>query len=243
MKIASVVYKIKPTIDENIEEIKKQVKLAKENGAQMVLFSECALSGFTVGKNVIMDRKTALSVKDLKIKDLCQFAKDEGIHLGFGFLEFKDGGFYDSYAIVKSDGTIRDLYQRCSDTWHIKDKGNMYDQGDAIRSYEIDDLLMTTLISGDVHDEILPAMASALEADLCIVPMALTFQKKATNELWDAELKKFVTVAKSMNTNLLLINQLMDKDDYFGGVVAITADGKIESSLPIYTEDIHYLDI
>ncbi len=243
MKIASVVYKIKPSVNENIEEIKKQALEAKKNGADMVLFSECALSGFIVGKNVIMDRKIALSANELKIKDLCQFAKDEGLHLGFGFLQFKDGGFYDSYAIVKSDGTIRDLYERCSDTWHIKDKGNMYDEGDAIRSYEIDELIMTTLIGGDIEDEVLPAMASALEADLCLVPMAHTFQKKANEDLWNGKLKELSKIAKKMNTNLLVINQLMDKDDYYGGVAAITADGKMESSLPIYKEGIHYLDI
>lgn len=243
MKIASVVSKIKPTIEENIKDIKSGMKEAKEHGADLVLFSECSLSGFIVGNNVMQDRKIAMKATDKRIYEICEYAKELQVNVGIGFLEDKDGGFYDSYAILLKDGSIKEIYQRCSDTWHIKDKGGMYIEGEAVRSLIVDGLCITILICGDLFDDVLCAMISALEADLCIVPMARCFEKSATEEMWLKEENEYIERAKMTETNVLLINQLMEKDDYFGGVSAITYNGKVESRLPIHTEGIHYLDI
>ncbi|MBR3840905.1 MAG: carbon-nitrogen hydrolase family protein [Erysipelotrichales bacterium] len=243
MKIASVVKRIKPTINENIEDIKQGMKEAKNNGADLVLFSECSLSGFIVGENVLMDRKVAMKATDKRIYDLCAYAKELQINVGIGFLEDKDGGFYDSYAIILKDGTIKEIYQRCSDTWHIKDKGGMYLEGEAVRSLVVDGLCITILICGDLFDDVLCAMISALETDLCIVPMARCFDKPATEKMWLEEEKEYIERVKLTETNVLLVNQLMDKENYFGGVSAITYNGTVESRLPINTEGIHYLDI
>lgn len=243
MKIASVVSRIKPTIEENINEIKAQMKIAKDNGAELVLFSECSLSGFIVGENVMMDRKVAMKATDKRIYDLCAYAKELQVNVGIGFLEDKDGGFYDSYAIILKDGTIKEIYQRCSDTWHIKDKGGMYIEGEAVRSLVVDGLCISILICGDLFDDVLCAMVNALEVDLCLVPMARSFPKPATEDMWLKEEKNYIDRVKLLDTNILLVNQLMDKGNFFGGVSAITMKGQVESRLPINTEGIHYLDI
>ena len=244
MKLACVVNKIRPTIEENIEEMKKAIIEAKQNGADLVLFSEMSLSGFIVGKNVLADRKVVMKPTDKRIYSLCEVAKEQSINVGFGFLEDKDGGFFDSYALIVRDGSIKEIYQRCSDTWHIKDRGGMYVEGEAVRSIMVDnDLCITFLLCKDLFDDVLCAMISALDADVCIVPMAHTLGHPATQKEWDEEEKEYLERVKLVDTNVILVNQLMEKGDYFGGVSAFTYKGEIDSRFPIHQEGIHYIEL
>ena len=242
MKIASGVFK-SGTIDENLENMKRQMREAKENGAEVILFSECQLCSFCVGENVIADRKVAMSATDDRIKGLCELAKELELWVGFGFLELKDGGFYDSYAMIEKKGSIREIYRRVTKTWHKEVRGDMYCEGESVFSLSINGLCVSIMICGDLYDDILCAMVNSLEADICFIPMARCMDKKVTQAIWEKEEKEYIKQMAKLNTNVLIINQLYEKGDYFGGVSAICTDGSVESRLPIYTEGIHYLDI
>lgn len=242
MKIASGVFK-SGTIEENLVKIKEQMVEAKQNGADMILFSECQLCSFCVGENVIADRKVALASNDERIKDLCEKAKELQIAVGIGFLEMKDGGFFDSYAIIEKKGTIREIYRRVSKTWHDDVKGDMYCEGESVFSLVIEGLCFSILLCGDLFDDVLCAMVNATDCDICFVPLARSMGKKITQKEWEKEEEAYRKQILKLNTNALLINQYYDNGDYFGGVSAICMDGSVESRLPIYTEGIHYLEI
>lgn len=242
MKIASGVFK-SGTMDENLAKMIDQIKEAKNHGAEIILFSECQLCSFCVGENVLADRKVALSATDARIKRLCELAKELEIAVGFGFLELKDGGFYDSYAIIEKKGTIREIYRRVTKTWHKEVRGDMYCEGDGIFSLVVNGLCISMILCGDLFDDVVCAMVNALDCDICFIPMARSMGKTITQAEWEKEEKEYCKQVLKLNTNALLINQYYEKGDYFGGVSAICADGSVESRLPIYTEGIHYLEI
>lgn len=242
MKIASSVFKTRATIAENLVVMKEQMVEAKNNGADMILFSECQLSGFRVGANVIHDRKLARSVKDNEILEICALAQELQLAVGLGFLELKDGGFYDSYAIIEKKGTIREVYRRLTKTWHEDVRGNMYCEGESIYSLVFDGVCFSILLCGDLFDDVACAMVNATDCDICFIPMARSFGHKATQAEWEKEEKEYIKQLSKLNTNALFVNQYMEEGDYFGGVSAICMDGTVESRLSIYTEGIHYLE-
>ena len=244
MKIASVVIKNSLDIDENIGMMISRAGEARSNGADMVLFSEGEISGRTYGNDSAADLKLAMEINDPRLGRISDFAMESGIIIGFGLLEASNGKLYNSYIMFDKEGKAKVHYRMINEDWHGKSEN--YDSGQSIKCWVIDDLAFSVLAGNDCLDEINQSMVSALDVDICFIPRARGFGDLKTGSLMDHHLLPYIEAVRNMNTNILMINQYLEKDGevlYYGGVTEINSSSEIENSLEIRREGILYTEI
>jgi predicted amidohydrolase len=244
MKIASAVINNKNNINQNIVLMIDKIMEAKSNKADMILFSEGELSGRIFGKDVNLDKKVALNLKNDKLNIFSSLALKEGITIGFGLLEEKNNKLYNSYILYDKEGEIKVNYKMINEEWHSDNK--IYQSGESINCWVIDDLSFSILLGNDCLDEINQSMVNALNVDICFVPRASTMDDLKSNNLLNHHLLSYVEAIKKMDTNVIMINQYLKKNEeviYYGGVTEIDNKANIENSLRIKTEGILYTEI
>jgi len=106
VKIAAV--QIDPEItknDENLEKILAETKSAAENGAELIVFPECALTGY-----VFSSREEALpfmeSIPGASTERLAECCKELGVHVVYGLLEKDNDKCYNAAVLIGPDGLI-----------------------------------------------------------------------------------------------------------------------------------------
>jgi predicted amidohydrolase len=244
MKIASVVIKNKNNINQNIDLMIDKIMEAKSNKADMVLFSEGELSGRIFGRDVNIDKNLAVNIKSDKLKVFSSLAIKQGIIIGFGFLEENNNKLYNSYILYDKEGEIKVNYKMISEEWHIDNK--IYQSGESINCWVIDDLSFSILLGNDCLDEINQSMVNALDVDICFIPRANTLDDLKSDNLLNHHLLSYIEAIKKMNTNVIMINQYLENEKevkYYGGVTEINNKANIENSLKIKTEGILYTEI
>ena len=106
VKIAAV--QMDPQIGQNKENLKKiiqKTKIAAQSGADLIVFPECALSGY-----VFSSREEALPFMETipgaatgRLSELC---RDLGVHMVFGLLEKEKDWCFNSAALLGPEGLI-----------------------------------------------------------------------------------------------------------------------------------------
>ncbi|TCP29627.1 putative amidohydrolase [Scopulibacillus darangshiensis] len=93
----------------NLEKMIGYLKKAKKQDADLVVFPEMALTGYSVGDILpaIAETKDGESLK--KLGKVC---KDQKIHALVSFPEKENGAFYISSALLKDDGTTCGIYRK-----------------------------------------------------------------------------------------------------------------------------------
>ena len=98
-------------IPENLERIRKFCGQAKDLGAQMIVFPETALTGYSILEQGAMHRAAAQEIPGEASREILQMAKDMGLYLAVGMPERKAGKIYNSVLAV-SPGGIGAVYQK-----------------------------------------------------------------------------------------------------------------------------------
>ncbi len=98
----------------NLEKINKLTGEAARMGAEFVVFSELALTGYNqdlLGDNLV---KLAFTVEDEPIRKLANIARGHNVTLAVGFIERRiiPGVVYNSIVVIDNDGTILDTYAK-----------------------------------------------------------------------------------------------------------------------------------
>jgi predicted amidohydrolase len=101
-------------VDANLEQINELTREAARKGAEFVVFSELALTGYNqdiLGENI---SKLACTTEDEPICKLAQIARAHHVTLTVGFLERRTipGIVYNSIVIIDNDGAILDTYAK-----------------------------------------------------------------------------------------------------------------------------------
>jgi len=91
--------------DENLEKIIEQAKTAAGNGAELIVFPECALTGY-----VFNSREEALpymeTIPGAATDRVAEFCRDAGVHVVFGMLEKDGNNCYNAAVLVGPEGLI-----------------------------------------------------------------------------------------------------------------------------------------
>ncbi|MFS0647024.1 carbon-nitrogen hydrolase family protein [Siminovitchia sp. 179-K 8D1 HS] len=148
----------------NYERIAETVVKAREERAQIVIFPELFLSGYSVGKNLSEMSETIDGPYMTKVRNLC---KQQGIYVVLGFPEDgQDGNYYISSALIDDQGKVLGVYRKM----HLFDaEKNYFQPGSTFEVIETPLGSIGLMICFDVE---FPEIARALKllgADLIVI--------------------------------------------------------------------------
>ena len=111
LRAASVQFESQPADkDANFQRIEHFTEQAAAQGARLIVFPECCLTGYWFIRNLSLEQLAALSepIPDgPSTRRLIELARKHGISIGAGLVESGDAGvFYNSYIVTLPDGTV-----------------------------------------------------------------------------------------------------------------------------------------
>ncbi len=240
MKIALASAKfINRDIEFNLDQMKRYMLQAKEQGAQLICFAEAFLQGFDAYCwNYETDREMAVSVADEIFSNICSLTKEIGIDLMFGFLECEGDSLYSSCALV-SDGELIHLYRRISKGWKEYTKTDAhYKEGASADVFQYDGRKCLIALCGDLWDE--PDRFRQGQ-EILFWPVYVNF----TIEEWNSEfLKEYIEQAALAGSAVLMINAITEApdDEAFGGCY-LFENGAACAVLPMGEEGILLVEV
>lgn len=234
-------------INENVEHNKNIIletmaRCSKE--ADIVIFGEAFLQGFYAATfEVEHDKKLALSIDDLIIKEVCNTAKKQEIAVSFGFIERVADCFYSSQITIDATGEIIDIYRRVSPGWKLPHAGEQYLEGNGFHTFSYLGRTIAVGLCGDFWFDENIDMVKQLHPDVVFWPVYTDFNY---NE-WNTSMKyEYAEQACIIGGKVLYVNSVCkDKDDEEiarGGAV-LYVDGKIDKEVPAGQEDILIVEV
>lgn len=237
MKVALVVNKITEDVKVNLKNIVSYINKAADEKADLVLFSEAALTGLINDDNPEHDIKLGVNITGDIVMELCEVARKRSINVVLGIFEKANEELYDSTIFINRDGVIGFKYRRITSTWHDpKIKESIYREGNEIKIYNSDIGKVCILICGDLFDDELANKVKELKADYLLFPFARSFYDGSISQRkWESEeLGCYTSQILKTNTTTLATNYL--DETYFGGAFIVSRDGQVLSSLELGEE-------
>lgn len=151
---------------------------AKDAGADLVLFSEVALSGFeSMNFDYRHDIVRALGLNGPELAVFREQASALNIGIGLGFYENEEGGIYDSYLIMDREGRNLHLYRRLSPTWMEAGACADYRVGHDLQPFHFEGKAFATILCGDLWTDNLLTAFSILDdqVDCWLWPVHVDF--------------------------------------------------------------------
>lgn len=246
MRVALVINKITECVEKNIENLVNYINKAGNENADIVVFSETAITGLINNDNPEHDIKLGINIPGDEINRVCKIAKKRNINVALGVFERENNYLFDSAIFINRQGNISLKYRRISKGWrNPKMIDNIYKEGDEIGYYESDIGKIGFLICGDLFDDDLIVKVKELNLDYLIYPYARSFSNETYDQKkWDMdkeEFKDYINRIKLSNTTTFGANYLDNK--YFGGAFAVNGQGKVLGSFDLGKEGILVLDL
>ncbi len=151
----------------NLESLLHEMQVAKDRGADLLLFGEAYLTGFDLMTfDYGSDIRKALALDSVEIATIRNKAKELGLAVGFGFHENDRGGIYSSYLVVDRDGGILCHYQRRSPGWKEPHANADYREGREFKTFDFDGKRIGVIVCGDFWDDDLLTDIAALDPEV-----------------------------------------------------------------------------
>lgn len=252
MRIALAVPQLQARWQDNLARIRAMTRAAARDGAQFVVFSEAALTGFVNTGDPVSDLALGHTVPGPVTIDLADLAHELQVWLVVGLFECDATRLYDSALLFAPDGTVRLHYRRIDPHWHhwFARPGDTlpYTQGVQLESVVTPLGRCSILLCGDLFNDACQQRVTQLQPDWLIVPMARGFDSEVADSAeWYATARTpYLEAAQTMGVKLLLVNQLaaLEPDaHYFGGALVATAGGKIVAEQPIERAGVLLVDL
>jgi len=243
-KVALVVHKIRATLEDNIDSIKNAIHDAADNHADLVLFSETALTGLTNTDDPKHDITLGIEITSAIIINICNCAKEKGIYVALGFFEREGNSLYDTAILIDRSGHIILTYRRMSQGWHDpRIKNDIYKEGDAVTSATTEFGKICFLICGDLFDDRLAQLVKDQGADIMLYPFARGFEDRSydTDRWVTQEIPDYAEQIKKAGALSLGTNYIFE--EYFGGAFVISKEGQLLGSYDLGIEGIFYFDV
>jgi predicted amidohydrolase len=165
MKIA--VYQTDPVLldlEANLEEVISKINHGREQGAQLIVFPELALTGYFVGHRY---HEVALRLDSKEIKKLAAATKGTAAVVGF-IEESRSMNFYDS-ALVAVDGEILFAYRKLNlPNYGSFEERKYFAHGKQVPVFRLHGFAIATFICNDMWHPSLPYLAVCRKADIFV---------------------------------------------------------------------------
>jgi predicted amidohydrolase len=165
MKVA--VYQTDPVLLDlktNLEEVIAKINHGREQGAQLIVFPELALTGYFVGQRY---HEVALRLDSQEIRQVISATKGTAAVVGF-IEESPSMNFYDS-ALVAVDGEIQFAYRKLNlPNYGVFEERKYFAPGKQVPVFRLHDFAVATFICNDVWHPSLPYLSVCRKADIFV---------------------------------------------------------------------------
>ncbi len=161
------VYQTSPQLLElgkNLKDAVAKIKSARDDGVDLVVFPELALTGYFVGADY---HKVALRMDSPEIKQLARATKGTAAIVGF-IEESRSMNFYNA-ALIAIDGKIEYAYRKLNlPNYGVFEERKIFSGGKTIPVFRYMGFTIATLICNDLWHPALPYLAVTQKADLFV---------------------------------------------------------------------------
>lgn len=241
MRAWLVVHSVDASVSATLDAMLGWIADAATAGAEMVMFSEAALTGLMATGDPTRDRDLAEVVPGTTTKMLSAAARRWRIHVGFGLYERAGTALFDSAILLGPDGNIALHYRRIDSRWHDRHvDGAVYREGTEVPVATTALGRVAVVICGDLFNDHVCALLAELNLDVVVVLMARGFDDDAPDEVaWaTSEVEAYAERAAHLGLAVLLINHLGPAalaGPSVGGAMAFSPRGELVGRLPIRT--------
>ncbi|KMY55745.1 carbon-nitrogen hydrolase [Bacillus sp. FJAT-27231] len=217
---------------ENMKKIVHSLKEAKRQAADIVVFPELALTGYSIGDLLptIAETKEGESLKVLGL-----YCKNLGIHALISFPEKEEGRYYISSALIDDNGLVVGTYRK---THLFNTETNYFTRGDSWPVFQTKFGKVGAMICYDLE---FPEVARLLRLNGAEIILVNT----ANMTPYENHQHVYMQSRAMENEVPVVICNRIGKEgdlDFFGHSMAVDGEGRIVSKLAS-EETIHTIDI
>ena len=151
-------------VETNIEEVITKIHHGKEQGAQLIVFPELALTGYFVGQRY---HEAALRLDSKEIEKLAGATKGTAAIVGF-IEESPSMNFYNS-ALVMNDGVILFAYRKLNlPNYGVFEERKIFSPGKRIQVFRLHGFSIAVFICNDLWHPSLPYLGVTQKADIFV---------------------------------------------------------------------------
>lgn len=228
LSVAAVQMRSGENLQENVNHMSELIKKCAAYGARVVVFPECALSGYF--KNIILElTEDQINKAEAQVADACKEAKVYGI-IGLPFRT--EGKLFNSASIITPEGKIIERYHKVqlAEDWPHP--------GDHLSVFMIDDIPCSVIIC---HDERYPELVRLPVLAGARVVFYISYESgiRAENKIdpYRAQIQ-----ARAVENNVFIVHSNApantDATGSHGQSRIIAPDGNIIKEASIFNEDI-----
>ena len=163
----AVIYQTYPILFDlraNLEDIVKKIHQGKDQGAQLIVFPELALTGYFVGQRY---HELALRLDSEEIQELVSATKGTAAVVGF-IEESPSMNFYNS-ALVAVDGDLLFAYRKLNlPNYGVFEERKFFSPGKQIPVFKLHEFTIAVFICNDLWHPSLPYLGVVQKADVFI---------------------------------------------------------------------------
>ena len=157
-------YPILFDLKRNLEDIVEKIRLGKDQGAQLVVFPELALTGYFVGQKY---HEMALRMDSEEIRKLAAATKGTAAVIGF-IEESPSMNFYNS-ALVAVDGKILFAYRKLNlPNYGVFEERKLFSHGKRVPVFKLHGFTIAIFICNDLWHPSLPYLGVVQKADIFV---------------------------------------------------------------------------
>lgn len=250
MKVALIVNRVLPDIGLNLEAVLSMARQAADDGAELVLFPEAALTGLINNDDPAHDLPLGQTIPGPVTDALADLSRDLCLWLAIGLLERAGGKLYDTAVFFSPDGNISLKYRRIHPGWHGPNADStVYGHGSAVSKVKTPFGTMAFLICGDLFDDEIVQQVSDLRPDWLLFPFAREFEDGSRSQKrWDREEKfEYIQRVRLTGVTTLMTNYLagegLPDDSSFGGAMVVAGDGHVVAQFPLGKTGMLFVDL
>lgn len=251
MRVALGIPQVELNRQDTLSGLMQMTEDAADVDAEMVVFSEAAITGLVNTGNPDYDLSLGQSIPGTASEALCQLAARRQIWLATGLFERNEDRLYDTAILIGPDGVIRLRYRRIDPRWHHWHNRPcpipIYAQGDEVPTASTPIGNAAFLLCGDLFNNTCLSRVKALDLDWLLFPMARGFDEDVADmAMWHRQEKYlYAGRAREAGVNMMLVNQLTDDEmgGYFGGALFVSRSGGILAEYPLKQEGMLVINI
>jgi predicted amidohydrolase len=239
MRLGLLVNRVGVDRARNLAEMLMLVKDAAEQGADLVLFGETAVTGLITTDEPATDLAAGVSVPGTETDALAKVARTRRLWLGLGILERDGDALYDTAVLFNPLGQIVLKYRRVDPHWHGPHADPaVYRQGQDFPVALTPGGRTMFLLCGDLWDDDIVARVREKKPDLLLYPFARSFGPEIDQARWDREeMDDYAKRIQAIGAPAAMVNYLADPDlagwsaGCFGGAWMVLASGRVTEAL------------
>ena len=204
--------------------------------ADLVVFPECALSGYPLDDLALRADVNAAMTRHLD--QIAAATADTTVFLGHP--EQEDGKTYNTLSVLRKGRRVTRYHKQRLQNYGTYDEQRQYTAGAEITSVTLKDIQVAPAVCEDIwHEQPLRLMRDA-GAMLCVSVHASPFHPGKPEE----RLHMLRRRVQETGMPLVYVNSVGGQDEivFDGGTLAVNADGEIALQAPQFTEGLYALD-